>query len=98
MARVSLDRGRRDRVGGALMAPNALMTHMIPFFPDRETSVAVAKAMIDGGAMYLEVQFPFSDPTADGPTIQGASARALAAGFRLDAGWEFVAEIVAYAT
>lgn len=75
----------------------ALMTHMIPFYPDRETSVAVAKAMIDGGTAHLEVQFPFSDPTADGPTIQGATAAALDAGFRLDAGWEFVAEIVAYA-
>ena len=80
-----------------MMAPHALMTHMIPFFPDRDTSVSVARAMIDGGTTYLEVQFPFSDPTADGPTIQGASAQALHAGFRLDAGWKFVAEVIAYA-
>ncbi|MDA3949152.1 MAG: tryptophan synthase subunit alpha [Spirochaeta sp.] len=81
----------------APMPPNTLMTHMIPFFPDRDTSFSVARAMIDGGTTYLEVQFPFSDPTADGPTIQGASARALDAGFRLAAGWKFVSEILSYA-
>lgn len=73
-----------------------LMTHMIPFFPDREGSVDVFQGMIDGGARYIEIQFPFSDPTADGPTIQGASARALANGFTVQKGWKFVEDAVAY--
>jgi tryptophan synthase alpha chain len=69
---------------------------MIPYFPDYPSSVEVARGMIDGGTRYLEIQFPFSDPTADGPTIQGASAIALGNGFRIDEGWRFVAEIVEY--
>jgi len=79
------------------MAHHNLMTHMIPFFPDYPSSVEVARGMIDGGTTYLEVQFPFSDPTADGPTIQGACAEALKNGFRIDEGWRFIAEITDYA-
>ncbi|MFP4153876.1 MAG: tryptophan synthase subunit alpha [Alkalispirochaeta sp.] len=79
------------------MARYNLMTHMIPFFPDYSSSIEVARGMIDGGTTYLEVQFPFSDPTADGPTIQGACAVALKNGFRIDEGWRFVREIIAYA-
>ena len=47
--------------------------------PDKETSVRIAKALIDGGADILEFGVPFSDPVADGPTIQRADDRALAA-------------------
>ncbi len=64
-----------------------LMAHMIAGYPDLETSVAVAKALAAGGADYLEVQFPYSDPTADGPTIERASQAALAGGFRVDDGF-----------
>ena len=70
-----------------------IMAHMIPFFPDLDGSYRVARALADGGARYLEIQFPYSDPTADGPTIQGAGARALAQGFTVRAGWEFVAAL-----
>jgi tryptophan synthase alpha chain len=48
--------------------------------PDKETSVRIAKALIDGGTDILEIGVPFSDPVADGPTIQKADERALAAG------------------
>ena len=64
-----------------------LMVHMIAGYPDMETSVAVAKALADGGADYMEVQFPYSDPTADGPVIEKASQRALDKGFRVDDGF-----------
>lgn len=47
-------------------------------FPDRTADVLVALA--DGGADVIEVGIPFSDPLADGPTIQSAGFRALAAG------------------
>lgn len=73
-----------------------VMTHMIPYFPDRDGSMEVVQGMIDGGARYIEIQFPFSDPTADGPTIQGASAQALSNGFTISRGWEFVADVISY--
>ncbi|MCB1052959.1 MAG: tryptophan synthase subunit alpha [Acidobacteria bacterium] len=49
--------------------------------PDPETSFAIIQAMIEGGADGLELGMPFSDPVADGPTIQLAAQRALAHGF-----------------
>jgi tryptophan synthase alpha chain len=51
--------------------------------PDLETSVALMDAVIDGGADMIEVGIPFSDPVADGPVIQAAAHRALAAGVRV---------------
>jgi tryptophan synthase alpha chain len=45
--------------------------------PDKQTSVNIIKALVEGGADALELGFPFSDPIADGPTIQQASIRAL---------------------
>lgn len=45
--------------------------------PDTETSVNIINALIEGGADALELGFPFSDPIADGPTIQRAAIRAL---------------------
>ena len=71
-----------------------LMAHMLPFYPDRSRSMRVAEALVDAGADYLEVQFPFSDPSADGPTIQSASATSLSQGFSVAAGWKFVQELV----
>jgi len=48
--------------------------------PDIERSVAAARALIEGGADIIELGVPFSDPVADGPTIQRADSRALGAG------------------
>ena len=48
--------------------------------PDPDTSEAVIEALIAGGADALELGVPFTDPVADGPTIQRAHVRALAAG------------------
>ncbi|WP_319475263.1 tryptophan synthase subunit alpha [Marispirochaeta aestuarii] len=70
-----------------------IMTHMVAFYPDREQSLQVARALIDGGASYIELQFPFSDPTADGPVIQAACGRALEAGFSLHEGFELAESI-----
>lgn len=75
-----------------------VMAHMIPFFPDRDRSRRVAQGLIDGRVAYLEIQFAYSDPTADGPTIQGATATALRRGFTVAQGWEFVREITGGAT
>ncbi|MDA1188128.1 MAG: tryptophan synthase subunit alpha [Chloroflexi bacterium] len=59
-------------------------TALIPFvtvgFPDVETSVALAKTVIEAGGDALELGVPFSDPLADGPTVQKTSAIALEQG------------------
>jgi len=51
--------------------------------PDLETSAESLDALIEGGADMIEVGIPFSDPVADGPVIQAAAQRALAAGIRV---------------
>jgi tryptophan synthase alpha chain len=48
--------------------------------PDLPTSARILDALVEGGADMLEVGIPFSDPIADGPVIQAAAVRALAAG------------------
>ena len=48
--------------------------------PSLEASVDIIKALVSGGADALELGIPFSDPVADGPTIQSAGVRALDAG------------------
>jgi tryptophan synthase alpha chain len=73
---------------------------LIPFFvvgdPDVDTSLAVVKAAIDAGADVLELGIPFSDPIADGPTIQKADVRAISAGMNVDKAREFIKEIRTY--
>lgn len=56
---------------------NALMPFVVVGDPDYNTSVNIIKALIDSGADILELGLPFSDPIADGQTIQGADIRAL---------------------
>ena len=75
-----------------------LMTHMVAFYPDRAASARVAKGLAEGGCAYLEVQFPFSDPTADGPDIQAACDGALRAGFSVSEGFRLVSEITSATT
>lgn len=53
-------------------------------FPDPEVTVAAARAALAGGADILELGVPFSDPLADGATIQRSSSIALAQGVNMD--------------
>ncbi|MBN1685893.1 MAG: tryptophan synthase subunit alpha [Spirochaetales bacterium] len=69
------------------------MTHMIAGYPNAGTDFEVARGLIDGGAGFLEVQFPFSDPSADGLPIQAACMAALNAGFRVKNGFELIKRI-----
>ncbi len=80
-----------------MSAATLLMTHMVAFYPDRAASLQVARGLLDGGCAYLEVQFPFSDPTADGPDIQAACDGALKAGFTVSEGFRLVSEIASKA-
>ena len=70
-----------------------IMAHMVAGYPDAARSLDVARGLIEGGASYLEVQFPFSDPTADGPDIQAACGSSLQNGFSVAAGFRLLAEI-----
>jgi len=71
----------------------ALMPFVVIGDPDYETSLEVVKTIIKSGADILELGLPFSDPTADGPTIQLADQRALQAGLNTDRCFQFLQEI-----
>lgn len=58
----------------------ALVTYVMGGDPDVAASARMALACVEGGADLLEIGVPFSDPIADGPTIQLAAERALAHG------------------
>lgn len=66
----------------------------IPFVtcgdPDLETTAAIVRAMAQSGADLIELGIPFSDPTAEGPVIQGANLRALSGGVTTDQIFELV--------
>lgn len=69
------------------------MAHLVASYPTREIALAAADGLADGGVSYFEIQFPFSDPSADGVAIQTACSETLARGWRLDEGFSFVAEL-----
>jgi tryptophan synthase alpha chain len=61
----------------------ALVTFLTAGDPDYETSLAILQNLPNAGADVIELGMPFTDPMADGPAIQAASLRALAAGQRM---------------
>ncbi|MBA2564538.1 MAG: tryptophan synthase subunit alpha [Gemmatimonadetes bacterium] len=69
----------------------ALLPFLTAGFPDRHTSLELLEGMAEAGADVIELGVPFSDPVADGPTIQRASARALAGGMNLEGVLELAA-------
>ncbi|MHC4158760.1 MAG: tryptophan synthase subunit alpha [Planctomycetota bacterium] len=73
---------------------------LIPFFvigdPDFDTSLAIVKTAIDAGADILELGIPFSDPIADGPTIQKADIRSLRSGMNVQKALEFIQKVKSY--
>lgn len=69
----------------------------IPFVtcgdPDMETTRALLLAYVEAGADIVEIGIPFTDPLADGPTIQRASERALAGGATMDGALQLIADV-----
>ena len=69
----------------------------IPFItcgdPDLKTTAAAVRAAVENGADLVELGIPFSDPTAEGPVIQGANMRALSAGITTDIVFDLVKEL-----
>lgn len=74
--------GRYAKLFSRLAADN--QGAFVPFVtlgdPTPELSLQIIDALVDGGADALELGIPFSDPLADGPTIQNATLRAFAGG------------------
>ena len=69
----------------------------IPFItcgdPDLETTGKIVRAAVANGADLIELGIPFSDPTAEGPVIQGANIRALAGGVTTDQIFDLVRDL-----
>lgn len=61
--------------------------------PDLETTAAAVRAAAANGADLIELGIPFSDPTAEGPVIQGANLRALRGGVTTDKVFAFVRQL-----
>jgi tryptophan synthase alpha chain len=73
----------------------ALIPYVMAGYPDLATSEALAVALGESGADILELGVPFSDPQADGATIQAASQKALEQGMTLAAALELAGRITA---
>lgn len=70
-----------------------LMAHLVVGYPTIGASRQIAQALLRSGVDILEVQIPFSDPTADGPTITLACHKALELGARVADAMRLVEEI-----
>ncbi|MGA2934679.1 MAG: tryptophan synthase subunit alpha [Methanomicrobiales archaeon] len=71
----------------------AFIAYLVAGDPDRAGFLAAAQAVIEGGADILEIGMPFSDPVADGPTIQRAHTRALAGGMTVDGFFDSIRDV-----
>nr|WP_321498043.1 tryptophan synthase subunit alpha [uncultured Methanolobus sp.] len=71
----------------------ALIAYVCAGDPSAEATKEIVHALVKGGADIVELGLPFSDPVADGPTIQAASTRALEAGMNPDIYFEMAASI-----
>lgn len=70
-----------------------LMTHVVAGYPNKQTTIDLVKLMEDNGVDFVEIQIPFSDPLADGPTIMKANQVALDNGFKLPDAFEVASKI-----
>ncbi|WP_407428526.1 tryptophan synthase subunit alpha [Treponema sp.] len=70
-----------------------LMSHLVAGYPTNELALTAARALIKGGADILEIQLPFSDPSADGPAIQTACTKVLERNYRTADGLAFIKQI-----
>ena len=73
----------------------ALVGYLPVGYPDLQTSIEAAVALVENGVDIIELGIPYSDPVMDGVVIQQATQQALAGGFKLRHGFEAVAAITA---
>lgn len=70
-----------------------VMAHLVAGYPTTDLAREAAHGLAEGGVSYFEIQFPFSDPSADGKAIQSACAEVLSRKYRVNEAFEFVAEL-----
>lgn len=77
-------------IRNAFAAGKAFIAFVTCGDPDLNTTATVVRAAVENGADLIELGIPFSDPTAEGPVIQGANLRALCGGVTTDRIFDFV--------
>jgi len=82
-----------SNIGKAFENGKAFIAFLTCGDPDLETTAAAVRAAVENGADLIELGIPFSDPTAEGPVIQGANIRALSGGVTTDKIFDFVREL-----
>ncbi len=82
-----------SKIGKAFENGKAFIGFITCGDPDLETTAAAVRAAVENGADLIELGIPFSDPTAEGPVIQGANLRALNGGVTTDKIFHFVREL-----
>lgn len=82
-----------SNIAKAFEKGKAFIAFITAGYPDIETSKKIIKAAADAGADIIEIGIPFSDPTAEGPVIQGANEAALSAGITTDKVFDMVEEL-----
>ena len=70
-----------------------LMTHIVLGYPSFDDSLRIIEAMVDAGVDLMELQIPFSEPTADGPVIVRANQEALKGGVTVKDCFNFVEKV-----
>lgn len=82
-----------NRIASAFADGKAFIPFLTCGDPDLETTAACVREMARNGADLIELGIPFSDPTAEGPVIQGANLRALNGGVTVDKIFDMVREL-----
>lgn len=70
-----------------------LMSHLVAGYPTDAIAMEAARSLVKGGADILEIQLPFSDPSADGPAIQSACTEVLSGGYKTKDGLAFIKKL-----
>ena len=83
----------KDRIREAFAKGKAFIPFITCGDPDLETTGKLVRTAVENGADLVELGIPFSDPTAEGPVIQGANLRALQGGITTDNIFAFVREL-----
>lgn len=82
-----------SKIGEAFANGKAFIAFVTCGDPDLETTMSCVRAAVENGADLIELGIPFSDPTAEGPVIQGANLRALTGGVTTDKIFEMVKKL-----
>ena len=86
-----------SRITGRFASGKLLIPYIMGGWPDMATSAAAFKTFVELGCTVVEIGIPYSDPVADGPTIQRASEAALSKGVNTDQVLAMIAEVAAEA-